>query len=258
MAWHDTLKSEAFCSNPSSEQATNLWYSELAVRHGTHLWQLHRQLHAARGSGIISFHFQLVLWLLRLRVRGGNDLDQTLTYVLGGPANHLSLHVLILALWLQRDLLQQGGWGLADCRNEQRALTRAVLESWTRKDLGWREKLIITSAASILRMHNLFAPELCWFRLGCWATAGSRAAGTDHSGCFSESYWPHCTPRTALDHTAAGQSSELTCRLLRPPCCFSQVLQGSAPSPTLCYNLEGKKTVCVINHWLLICIHSES
>lgn len=34
------------------------------------------------------------------------------------------------------------------------------------------------------------------------------------------------------------------------------MLWGSAQSPTLYYNLEGKKTVCVIIHWLLICIHS--
>lgn len=142
MAWHYTLKSEAVCSNYRSERTTNLGYSQLAVWHGTHLWQLHRQLRAARGSGFISFHLQLVLWLPRLRVRGGNDLDQTLTFVLGGPANHLSLHVLILALWLQRgDLLQQGGRGLADCRNEQRALTGAVLKRWKRKHLRWMRKM---------------------------------------------------------------------------------------------------------------------
>lgn len=136
MAWYCTLKSEGVCSTYRSEQTTNLGYSQLAVWHGTHPWQLHPQLHAARGSGFISLHLQLVLWLPRLRVRSGNDLDQTLTFVLRGPANHLSLHVLIPALWLQRgDLLQQGGWTLADCRNEQRTWTGTVLKRWKRKHM---------------------------------------------------------------------------------------------------------------------------
>lgn len=141
---HETTckKFKAVCSNHKSEQTTNLRYSQLAVWHGTDVWQLHRQLHAARGSGFISFHLQLVLWLAGLRVRGGNDLDQTLAFVLCGSANRLSLHVFILALWLEWwDPLQQGGRGLADCRNEQRALPWAVLERWTRKDLRWRRKM---------------------------------------------------------------------------------------------------------------------
>lgn len=107
--------------------ATNLGYSQLAVWHGANLWQLHCQNHAARASGCISLHLELVLWLLRLRVCGGDDLDQILTFVLGGAAHYWSCHVLISLLRLQRrDLLQQGSGGLADCKNEQHVLMGTV------------------------------------------------------------------------------------------------------------------------------------
>lgn len=68
------------------------------------------------GPCSISLQLELVAWLLRLRIGGGDDLDQTCFFALRRPGDHWHSHVLTVFLRIEGgDLLQKVGWGLTHC-----------------------------------------------------------------------------------------------------------------------------------------------
>lgn len=82
LLWH-TLDSKLAHYNWSQKcVTTNLGDSQLAVWHGTNFWQLHCQLYTARNPCCTGLHLELVLWLLRLCICAGEDLNQILTSAL--------------------------------------------------------------------------------------------------------------------------------------------------------------------------------
>lgn len=133
--WHPTmhrhtLDSKVVHYNCSGECATtNLRDSQLAVWHGANLWQLHCQFHAARNSCCVSLHLELVVWLLRLRKRGGDDLDKILLFVLRRLMDNLGCRVHVLFLRAQGgDLPYKGSRGLTGCKEEHYRLLGKVVE----------------------------------------------------------------------------------------------------------------------------------
>lgn len=121
LPWH-TLDSKLAHYDWSQKcVTTNLGDSQLAVWHGTHFWQLHCQLYTARNPCCTGLHLEFVLWLLRLCICAGEDLNQILTSVLCRFADNLVCKVHILLRRVQRgDLLQKGSWSLADWIKEHK------------------------------------------------------------------------------------------------------------------------------------------
>jgi len=91
---------------------------------------------------------------------------------------------------------------------------------------------IIKGLQRLIEVSDVLLLYLCLVVWRCRATAGIRADGARHPGCFSGNRWRRCTAEINASHSAAGQSSGPADKSLFCLSYCPVALQGLLPHPT--------------------------